>query len=153
MEGHLFDEAADVVRSMLPAEYAGVHIRARRWGMKVWFGPDEPPRLHYAAQVIGAAEVSDSEVLAIEIGFHLEERKVEANDETMAVLVKAEKKWRRTLGDEAVAGPFLGRPDDWRRLSETWPDPDLDEPELGLEIGSRMVDYITAVEPLLRDGA
>ena len=47
-------------------------------------------------------------------------------------------------GDAPVAGPFIGRPDDWRRLSETWPDPDLDEPDIGFEVGSRLVDYVSA---------
>lgn len=150
MEGNLFDEAADVVRSMLPGEYDDVQMRARRWGMKLWFGPAQPPRLHYEAQVIGAGDIADAEILAIEIGFHLEERKVELNDAVLGSLLAREKKWRRKLGDLAVAGPFLGRPDDWRRVSETWSDPDLDEPELGLEIGARVVDYISALEPLLR---
>ncbi len=150
MEGNLFDEAADVVRSMLPEEYTDIRIRARRWGMKLWFGPVQPPRVHYEAQLIGPQDVADAEVLALEIGLHLEERKAEVNDEVLETLIGVERRWRRRLGADATAGPFLGRPDDWRRLSETWPDADLDEPETGFEVGARMVDYICALEPLLR---
>ena len=46
---------------------------------------------------------------------------------------------------EPVAGP-----EDWRRVSETWIDPDLGDPELGMEIGARLTDYICALEPLRR---
>ena len=53
------------------------------------------------------------------------------------------------IGKEAVAGAFLGR-DGWCRISETWPDPDLSEDELALELGARLTDYITALEPVRR---
>ena len=49
-----------------------------------------------------------------------------------------------------VAGPFLGSRDDWRRISETWPDPDLGEEDLAFELAARLTDYITALEPILR---
>ena len=42
-------------------------------------------------------------------------------------------------------GAFLGRQDAWRRVSETWPDPDLGAPDLGFEIAARLVDYIAAL--------
>ena len=45
---------------------------------------------------------------------------------------------------------FLGRAEHWRRISEVWPDPDLSEPGLAFEIASRLVDYVTALEPHLR---
>jgi hypothetical protein len=71
------------------------------------------------------------------------------NEAVILALLKRESRWRKTLGDEAVAGEFLGR-DTWRRISETWPDPDLGDPELVLELGTRLTDYITAIEPLRR---
>ena len=71
----------------------------------------------------------------------------------LGLLLKAEKRWRKVLGTDAVAGPFLGRADLWRRVSETWADPDLGEPDLGMEVASRLADYIDALEPLLRAGA
>ncbi len=46
-----------------------------------------------------------------------------------------------------MAGECLGRADHWRRISETWPDPDLDDPELGTELAMRLLDYIEALEP------
>ena len=49
-----------------------------------------------------------------------------------------------------MAGVFLGRAEDWRRLSETLIDPDLGDPELGMEIAARLTDYITTLEPLRR---
>ena len=53
------------------------------------------------------------------------------------------------LGDDAVAGPFLGR-DGWARLSETWIDPDLSEPELCFELADRLATYVEAVEAVRR---
>ena len=37
---------------------------------------------------------------------------------------------RTALGREAEVGGFIGRPDQWRRVSEVWVDPDLSDPEL-----------------------
>ena len=105
-----------------------------------------PPKEHYEAQVVGARDVPGAEVLAIEVGFHSEYPKHADNDAVLAGLLAAEQ-WRSDLGDEAVAGEFLGRADNWRRISETWPDPDLDDPELGTELAMRLLDYIEALEP------
>lgn len=156
MELLLFDEVGEAVRSLVPADLGSVQCRAHRYGVKLWLiptkqeAPANPPREHYEAQVIGAKHVADAEVLAIEVGFHAENRKPDENDETLALLLKHEKAWRKTLGDEAVAGPFLGRPEDWRRVSETWPDPDLGDPEIGMELALRLADYVLALEPILR---
>ena len=54
--------------------------------------------------------------------------------------------WRAGLGDEAEAGPFLGM-DEWTRISEVWPAPDPDDPEMPMEIAARLADYIDAIEP------
>ncbi len=51
------------------------------------------------------------------------------------------------MGDAAVVGPFLGRAKSWRRVSETWADPDLGDPELAIELAASLADYITALEP------
>jgi hypothetical protein len=87
-------------------------------------------------------------VLALEIGFHTEHPRLDDNDQVLARLLEQERRWRRVVGDEAHAGPFLGAADRWRRISETWPTPDLDEDGLAFEIGARLTDYITALEPL-----
>jgi hypothetical protein len=150
MDLPLFDEAAETLRALVPTELGSIRVRARRYGLKVWFDAEQPPREHYEAQVIGARHVPEATVLAVEIGFHSEHRGREANDRAIAVLVASEATWRPALGDEAVVGPFLGRPDDWRRVSETWADPDLGDPELGMEIATRLTDYLVALEPIRR---
>jgi hypothetical protein len=132
---------------MVPRGLGTVVCRPRSYGLKVWFDLEAPPREHYEAQVIGAKHVPGAKVLAIEVGFHAEHSKPADNAAALGVLVAAERKWRRSLGQEAVAGPFLGR-DSWARISETWIDPDLGDPELGLDIGTRLVDYVLALEPL-----
>ena len=149
MELSLFEGVADILRGLLPPDLGEMRQRARRYGVKVWFGPAEPPREHYEAQIIGARHVEGASVLALEVGFHTEHPKAPDNDEAMKALLARQATWRRVLGDEAVAGPFLGR-DTWRRVSETWPDPDLGAPGLEIEVAVRLADYVTALEPLRR---
>ena len=148
----VFEVVGEALRALVPAELGPVHQRSHRYGVKVWFGADKPTRAHYEAQVVGARHVADAKVLAIEVGFHAEHPRLEDNDAVLARLLGREPAWRKVLGDAAEAGPFLGRPDDWRRVSETWPDPDLDDPDLAMELATRLVDYVVALEPVLRAG-
>jgi len=150
VELELFDEVSEMLRGVLPTELGEPRIWARRYGLKLWFGPAKPPREHYEAQVIGATHVPEASVLALEIGFHAEHPKPDDNAAAMAPLLAKKATWRKALGREATAGGFLGRADDWQRLSETWPDPNLGDPELGIEIASRLADYVTTLEPLRR---
>ena len=152
-ELQLFDEVAETLRALLPPEFDDVHLRSRRWGIKVWFGGAEPGREHYEAQVVGSRDVPEATVLAIEVGFHAEHRNPADNEAALARLTAQEKRWRKALGAEPVAGPFLGRAEDWRRVSETMLDPDLGDPELGMEVAARLTDYITALEPLRRSAS
>lgn len=145
----LFEEVAEVVRGLVPRDLGTVRQRSHKYGVKVWFDTEKPTREHYEAQVIGKRYVPEASVLAIELGFHAEHSKVAENEAVILALLQRESRWRRTLGKEAVVGEFLGR-DTWRRISETWPDPDLNDPELVLELGTRLTDYITAIEPLRR---
>lgn len=140
-----------MLRGMVPPELADFRHRARRYGIKIWFGPATPVREHYEAQVIAPDAVARATVLALEVGFHAEHPQVADNDAVLVHLLERERRWRRVLGREAVAGPFLGRADRWRRISETWPDPDLSDPELALEVAARLTDYVTALETLRRD--
>lgn len=149
LESSVFADAADALLGMAPPELGPIHQRSHRYGVKVWFGTDDVPREHYEAQVVGARHVRGARTLAVEIGFHAEHRTEAENRQVLARLLAAESRWRRTLGPEAVAGTFLGH-DGWRRLSETWCDPDLGEPGLAFEIATRLVDYVTVLEPLLR---
>jgi hypothetical protein len=150
LEVSLFDEIADMLRGIAPGELGDIRHRAHRYGIKAWFGSDTPLREHYEAQVIGPREVKNAKVLALEIGFHSEYPKVADNDAVLDHLLAQEKRWRRLLGRDAEAGVFLGRADNWRRVSETWLDPDLSDPEMVLEIAVRLVAYITALEPVRR---
>ncbi len=150
MEPDLFADVAGILPSLLPPGVGRAHQRAHRYGVKVWFGGEEPNRDHYEAQVVGARDVPGATVLALEVGFHAEQPKEAANEATLAALVAGRKAWAKVLGDEATAGPFLGRATKWRRLSETWIDPDLSVDDLAFEIAARLADYITALEPLRR---
>lgn len=150
MELGPFDEVADALRGLVPSKLGEPRCRARRYGIKVWFGPAAPPREHYEAQVIGPRHVAGAALLGLEVGFHAEHPRPADNDAVIAHLVRHERRWRDVIGDEATVGPFLGGADNWRRVSETWPDPDLSDPDLGFELAARLVDYITALEPLCR---
>jgi len=145
----LFDGVAEACRGMTPSELGPLHVRSHRYGMKAWFGAATPSKEHYEAQVVGARYVPGAEYLALEIGFHAEYSKETDNDSVITRLMSSEPTWRSQLGDDVVVGPFLGR-DTWRRASETWIDPDLDDDELVLDLASRLVDYFTALEPALR---
>ena len=150
MEVHLFDAVEVNLRALVPAELGEPRVKAHRYGIKVWFGPATPTREHYEAQVVGPRHVPEANTLALEIGFHAEHPKPDDNAATLAHLATQEKRWRKAIGKEPVAGPFLGSRDDWRRVSETWPDPDLGEEDLAFEVAARLTDYITALEPILR---
>jgi len=145
---NLFDEMAEALRTLLPPEVGEPRMRVQRYGIKVWFGSTTPTREHYEAQVMGAKHVPEATVLALEVGFHTEHPRVADNDTVISRLREGERAWRKVLGKEPEIGPFLGRPDDWRRISETWPDPDLSDPDLPIELATRLADYITSLEPL-----
>ncbi len=147
MELELFDQVADALRAMVPAELGDLRTQPRRWGIKVWFELEDCPREHYEAQVISAAHVEAAEVLAVEVGFHAEHPKPADNAAALAPLLAAAATWQDELGPEAVAGDFLGRAG-WQRVSETWSDPDLGDPEVCFEVADRLAAYITALEPL-----
>ena len=147
-EPSVFDEVAAILPGIVPEEFGRVRAHPRRWGIKVWFGPQRPAREHYEAQTLPKAADPRASALCLEIGFHAEGSKEDENEAAIARLLAHRDQWRDTIGDEAVAGDFLGGATRWRRISETWPDPDLSDPSLPFEIAARLVDYITAFEPL-----
>ena len=111
-------------------------------GLKAWF--DDDTREHYEAQLIRV-----DGALQLEVGFHAEHPKAPLNDAVLQQMRSTEATWRRTLGDEAVAGDFIGRKG-WRRISEVWPaneTPDIDE---AIEVAARLADYVIALEPARR---
>ncbi|HEX4538681.1 MAG TPA: hypothetical protein VH112_00420 [Acidimicrobiales bacterium] len=153
MELSLFEEVAEALRGLVSSDLGHVRLRWHRYGIKVWFGPERPPREHYEAQVIGPDYVESATVLALEVGFHAEHRDMADNDRVIAHLLDCEDGWRRKLGREAVVGPFLGRADTWRRVSEIWADPDLGSTDLAFEVASRISEYAAALEPVRGSGA
>ncbi|WP_433338675.1 hypothetical protein [Spirillospora sp. CA-294931] len=146
----LFDQVGEVVRGSAPRELGPVHLYVHRNGVKAWYGDRAPAnREHYEAQLIRADIATDAREYALEIGFHAEHTREPDNEATITRLRAHENAWRETLGKDAVAGAFLGR-DSWRRVSETWLDPDLSDPDTPFEIGVRLVEYIATLEPLRR---
>ena len=150
MELQLFDEVGEVLRGLVPGDLGELRCRHHRYGIKVWFAEDKPTREHYEAQVIGAKHVPEAKVLAIEVGFHAEHRDPAENELVLKHLLTDERRWRKALGGEIVAGAFIDDRHGWQRVSETWPDPDLGDPDLPLDLAARLADYITALEPLRR---
>jgi hypothetical protein len=152
-DGAVFEEVAVMLPSLIPLELGPVRMQPRRWGIKVWFGggaDGKPARVHYEAQVVGAAAVEEAKFLAIEVGWHAEQPKEAENEALLAHVVAKEKAWRKVVGKEPECGAFLGRATNWRRVSECWPDPDLGDPELPFEVAARLTDYVTGLEPVLR---
>lgn len=150
MDVHLFDAVEVNLRALVPVDLGELRLKSHRYGIKVWFDSVTPAREHYEAQVVGARHVPEATTLALEIGFHAEHPKPADNSAVLEHLVGAERRWRKDVGAEAVAGPFLGARSDWARISETWADPDLSEPDLAFELAARLTDYITAIEPIRR---
>lgn len=152
---HLFEQVADGLHALLPDELGEWHQRNHRWGLKLWFGPagSKPVREHYEAQVVGARHVPGATSLALEVGFHAEHADPDANAAVLGRFTgtkAAAARWRKALGPDVVAGPFLGHDGGWLRLSETWADPDLSDPDLPLELAARLTDFAVALEPLRR---
>src|SRR5207302_6430864 len=146
----LFEACAEALRGLVSSDLGAVRLRWHRYGIKVWFGPERPPREHYEAQVIGPEHVESATVLGLEVGFHAEHRDAADNDRVIARLLDSEGEWRPKIGAEAVVGPFLGRAASWRRVSEIWADPDLSSTDLAFEVASRIGEYASALEPLRR---
>lgn len=146
----LFEDVADALRGADAGGLGELHSYHHRYGIKVWTGPAKPPRQHYEAQVVGRQLAPEAKLLAIEVGFHSEHPKEADNETVMSVLARTERQWRRVLGEEPVLGPFLGRAEHWRRLSEIWLDPDMSDPEVVFELADRLTEYVRALEPRLR---
>ena len=137
-----FDQVQDAFEGFVVDVDGELHATAHKRGLKVWF--DDANREHYEAQLIRL----DGEV-ALEVGFHVEHPKVEQNDRLLERLVQQEADWRPDLGDDPVAGEFLGA-DRWRRISETWEPPDPDDVDATIEVAARLAEYVTAIEPVRR---
>ena len=152
MELPLFEQVSDLVLALTPDGIGELRSRAHRRGLKVWFDSERPPREHYEAQFLPRVHVDGVAGSALEIGFHTEHGDPAQNDAVLEPLVARQKKWRKELGDSAEIGVFFGA-DNWRRLSEAWIEPDIEAESLAFEVASRLVDYISALQPVLREAA
>ena len=148
----MFVQVDDLLRALVPDELGKLRSRVHRRGVKVWFEIEKPPREHYEAQLLARRHVDGQEGMALEIGFHAEHGNQIDNDAAIARLTTGEKTWRQILGAEAEMAPFYGA-ENWRRVSEAWIEPDLDDPDLAFEVASRLVDYLTALEPVFEHWA
>ena len=152
LETPLFEQVADAVRSLMDDDEQ-LRLRWHRRGVKAWFGGEKPSRAHYEAQLIPRRHVDGVDGMAIEVGFHAEHKDTAQNEQVLQLLLRHERIWRNELGDEAEAGSFLGA-DNWRRVSDVWLEPDLEDPELAFEMATRLVDYLHVIEPILsQDGS
>ncbi len=140
-----FEQVRDALRSVVAAEYADFGGYAHGAGVKITYGSGERTKEHYEAQIIKGRTKGSIE---LEIGFHAEHSKSEQNEATLATLTRDEKRWRKTLGPDPVAGVFLGN-DRWRRISETWDTFDFRDLQLAFEVADRLAEYIESFEPLL----
>ena len=141
-EPFFFDEVLDALAGSVPGEFGRMYSSVHRGGLKVWF--EDSTREHYETQLMRGADG-----LTLEIGFHAEHPKVGLNDAAIAPLAAREATWRKALGDEPVLGEFLGRAS-WRRVSECWDPPAVDDIDAAIEVADRLGDYIRALEPLRR---
>ncbi len=148
MDEMLFDQVAEATRTLVPDDLGTLRLRARRWALKAWFGPGNPTPEHYEAQLLGPKDVPQATLLGLEIGFHAEHKQPADNDACLARIRAAGSGWLADLGPEAEVGGFIGRPDQWRRVSEVWIDPDLTDEAMAWEIAARLTDYILAIEPV-----
>lgn len=143
---------------MAPDGLGDLRTRVHRRGIKLWFGPADPPRAHYEAQVLPVRLAPPDPSLddldpvpgALEIGFHAEHKAESDNEAEVRHLLDHESVWRPELGPEATVDTFLGR-DSWRRVSEVWRGDDLGDPDLAFEIAGRVVDYVSVLEPIRLD--
>jgi hypothetical protein len=134
---HFFDDVHDTVEGALGSFGATLNVKTHERGCKVWFGDET--KEHYEAQLV---RVSGDIVL--EVGFHCEHRDRATNLATIKRLTTATT-WRNELGDEPVAGDFIGNKT-WQRVSEVW---DFDDtPDLAIDVGLRLAEYVVAIEAL-----
>jgi hypothetical protein len=142
MQPGFFEVVRDAFEGFVAAVPGRRNVYVHGRGLKAWF--DDATREHYECQLIRVD--SDTQ---LEIGFHAEHAKAPLNDELLRRLLALESQWRPALGDDVVAGPFIGR-SGWQRISELWPEPDAADIDEAIEAAARLADYVIALEPLRR---
>jgi hypothetical protein len=137
-----FEQLSDALASFLPPDLRAYGSTIGSRNVKIWYG--EESHEHYEVQALSSRK--------LEIGFHAEHPVETQNDQVLATLRARERTWRRALGKDAEAGPFLGRQRGWRRLSEVWDGPGLDTDEAAVEAAERLARYIRALERIRKTG-
>ncbi len=140
-----FEQVGDALLASVAPEYAHFGGYWHGFGIKVTYGSGDRTKEHYESQIVRSGPGGR---VALEIGFHAEHSNAARNDDVLATLLAHDKRWRKRLGKDPVAGPFLGN-ERWRRISETWTEFDLRDPDLPFEVSDRLATYIEAFEPLL----
>ena len=59
----LFEEACEALRGLVPPELGPFRHKTHRYGTKIWFGTEAPPKEHFEAQVVGVRDVPPSNSL------------------------------------------------------------------------------------------
>lgn len=145
----VFEAASELVRALAPSDLGDLRVTSHRRGLKLWFDTPKPTKEHYEAQLLARRYVDGGDGMALEIGFHAEHRDPADNDAVIDHIRSSEPRWRKVLGTPTEVATFFGA-ENWRRVSETWIEPDLEDPELGFEIAARLVDYVSVIEPARR---
>lgn len=153
MSRTFFASLTDALWGFLPRELQTFQAQSGPHNLKVWYRSSHE---HYEVQRISKAVLKASGqrsgASALEVGFHAEHAKSADNEAVLAHLAEKETSWRRGLGREPVAGPFLGRreiADRWKRISELWTDVSFDGDGAAIEAAERLGAYIRVIEPLL----
>ncbi len=141
MDAEFFSQVRDAVEGFVAVVGPELRTTSHGRGVKVWFG--DATREHYEAQLV---RVRDQGFL--EIGFHSEHPEAAKNAEVLTRLTAQETTWRRELGEDPVAGPFLGRRG-WIRVSECW-DPPAATLDTAIDVAARLADFVIAIEPRRR---
>lgn len=150
-----FLEVTDLVVGFLPPSLRGFQQQTFGSSSRIWY---DEPHVHFEVQRISQTALRSAGVKgmreALEVGLHAEFPQNQRNDEVIQALLAHEKRWRRALGRDPVAGPFVGRREHatrWRRISELWDVADLDGEEVAVEAADRLAAYVRALHPLLGD--
>jgi len=98
MEQSVFEHVTDALSGLVSRELGQLRYRTRRFGIKIWFDDETPPREHYEAQVIGGDHMQAAVAMALEVGFHAEHPVEADNDAVLAYLLAAEAQWRPDFG-------------------------------------------------------
>ena len=142
MSRAFFEQLSDALAGFLPPGLRAYGSAIGSRNVKVWYGPESHE--HYEVQSLSSRR--------LEIGFHAEHPVETRNEEVMTALRARERTWRRALGKDAQAGPFLGRQRGWRRISEVWDGPGLDTDEAAVEAAERLARYIRTLEKIRMKG-